>query len=78
MRESCKYSVITLKQRLCCCRGLIYLASKLIIFSDRHGYYCGALYNKSYWQGCRIAQKMAADSEDRLAGAFDSAGSVFL
>jgi len=47
-------------------------------YSDRHGYYCGALYNKTYWQGCRIARRMVNDNEDRLAGAFAHASSVFL
>lgn len=60
------------------CRGIGYVASKLMKYSDRHGYFCGALYNKTYWQGCRIARKLADSSEDRLGGAFESAGSVFL
>ena len=59
-------------------RGIAFIASKLMKYSNRHGYYCGALYNRTYWQGCRISAKLAETSEDRLGGAFESAGSVFL
>ena len=68
------FAAYTLNSR----RGIAFVASTLIVFSNRHGYYCGALHSKSYWQGCKIAQTMAANSEEKLAGAFESAGSVSL
>ena len=60
------------------CRGVGYVAIKAMKYSDRQGYFCGALYNKSYWQGCRIAAQMAEDAEHHLGDSIASAGSVFL
>ena len=47
-------------------------------YSDRRGYFCGALHNKTYWQGCRIAHSLAEDSGPDLENAFEQAGTAFL
>ena len=60
------------------CRGIGWAAAKLMKYTNRQGYYCSALYNRSYWSGCRIASRMAEDGKHHLKDSMSSATSVFV